>query len=47
MEGKRNTVISLFLAIKLQPAIVRDLKHLDVNKFFVYRTITRYYIVPI
>lgn len=42
MELKRNSVIALFLAGKTQPAIVRELKHLKVNKMFVYRTISRY-----
>lgn len=42
MEFKRNSVIALYLAGKSQPAIVRELKHLKVNKMFVYRTITRY-----
>lgn len=42
MEFKRNSVIALYLAGKSQPAIVRELKHLNVNKVFVYRTITRY-----
>lgn len=42
MEFKRNSVIALYLAGKLQPAIVRELSHLKVNKMFVYRTIKRY-----
>lgn len=42
MEFKRNSVIALYLAGKSQPAIVRELQHLKVNKIFVYRTITRY-----
>lgn len=42
MEFKRESVISLYLAGKSQPEIVRELKHLNVNKVFVYRTITRY-----
>lgn len=42
MDFKRNSVIALYLAGKSQPAIVRDLNHLRVNKMFVYRTITRY-----
>lgn len=42
MEVKRNSVIALYLTGKSQPAIVRELKHLKVNKMFVYRTITRY-----
>lgn len=42
MEFKRNSVIALFLAGKSQPCIVRELKHLNVNKVFVYRTIKRY-----
>lgn len=42
MEFKRNSVIGLHLAGKTQVAIVRALKHLDVNKFFVHRTIKRY-----
>jgi len=42
MEFKRNSVIALYLAGKSQPAIVRKLKNLKVNKVFVYRTISRY-----
>lgn len=42
MDFKRNSVIALYLAGKSQPAIVNELKHLKVNKMFVYRTITRY-----
>lgn len=42
MEFKRNSVIALYLAGKSQPAIVRELQHLRVNKMFVYRTILRY-----
>lgn len=42
MEFKRNSVIALYLAGKSQPAIVRELQHLKVNKVFVYRTIKRY-----
>lgn len=42
MEFKRNSVIALYLAGKSQAAIVRQLKHLEVNKMFVYRTINRY-----
>ncbi|XP_037954626.1 uncharacterized protein LOC119684620 isoform X1 [Teleopsis dalmanni] len=42
MEFKRNGVIALYLAGKSQPAIVRELKQLNVNKMFVYRTINRY-----
>lgn len=42
MEFKRNSVIALYLSGKSQPTIVRELKHLNVNKVFVYRTITRY-----
>lgn len=42
MNFKRNSVIALYLAGKSQPAIVRELQHLRVNKMFVYRTITRY-----
>lgn len=42
MEFKRNSVIALYLAGKSQPAIVNELRHLHVNKMFVYRTITRY-----
>ena len=33
-------MIALYLAGKLQSAIVRELKHLIVNSFFVYRIIT-------
>lgn len=42
MEHKRNTVIEFYKAGKSQPTIVEELKHLDVNKMFVYRTIKRY-----
>lgn len=42
MDFKRNSVVALYLAGKSQPAIVRELEHLKVNKVFVYRTITRY-----
>ena len=42
MEFKRQNLISLHLAGKSQPAIVRALQHLNVNKVFVYRTRTRY-----
>ena len=42
MELKRNSVIALYLSGKSQPAIVRELSHLKVNKMFVYRTIKRY-----
>lgn len=42
MEFKRNSVIALYLTGKSQPAIVKELEHLKVNKMFVYRTITRY-----
>lgn len=42
MEFKRNSVIALYLAGKSQPTIVRELRHLNVNKVFVYRTIIRY-----
>lgn len=42
MEFKRNSVIALYLAGKSQPEIVKMLKYLNVNKMFVYRTITRY-----
>ena len=42
MEIKRNSVIALYLAGKSQPVIVRELKHVQVNKMFVYRTINRY-----
>uniref|UniRef100_A0A0K8W705 Transposase Tc1-like domain-containing protein n=1 Tax=Bactrocera latifrons TaxID=174628 RepID=A0A0K8W705_BACLA len=42
MEFKRNSVIDLYLAGKAQPAIVRELTDLNVNKVFVYSTITRY-----
>lgn len=42
MEFKRNSVIALCLTGKSQPAIVRELEHLKVNKMFVYRTISRY-----
>ncbi|XP_026476402.1 uncharacterized protein LOC113382056 [Ctenocephalides felis] len=42
MDFKLNSVITLHLAGKSQPAIVRGLKHFKVNKVFVYRTITGY-----
>lgn len=42
MEFKRSSVISLYLAGKSCPAIARDLKVLNINKMFVYRTIKRY-----
>lgn len=42
MEFERNSVIAHFLAGKSQPAIVRELQHLNVNKVFVYRTIERF-----
>ena len=42
MEFKRNSVIALYLSGKSQPAVVRELRHLKVNKMFVYRTINRY-----
>lgn len=42
MEFKRNSVISLYLAGKSKAAIVSQLKHLKINKMFVYRTINRY-----
>lgn len=42
MEFKRESVIALHLAGKQQAAIVRALKHLNVNKSFVSRTIARY-----
>ncbi|XP_033228815.1 uncharacterized protein LOC117180425 [Belonocnema kinseyi] len=42
MDFKRNSVIALYFAGKSQPAIVRELNHLKVNKVFVYRTIDRY-----
>lgn len=42
MEFKRNSVIALHLAGKSQPEIVRQLKHLKVNRMFVHRTINRY-----
>jgi len=42
MEFKRNSVIALYLGGNSQTAIVRQLQHLNVNKMFVYRTITRY-----
>lgn len=42
MDYKRNSVIALFLDGKSQTAIVQELKHLNVNKMFVYRTIKRY-----
>ena len=42
MEFKRNGVITLDLAGRLQMAIVRVLQHLHVNKSFISRTIARY-----
>lgn len=42
MDIKRSYVIALHLAGKSQPAIVRELRQLRVNKMFVYRTIKRY-----
>lgn len=42
MEFKRKSVIALYLDGKSQPTIVKQLKHLQVNKVFVYRTIKRY-----
>ena len=42
MEFKHDGVISLYLAGKPQAAIVRALQHLNVNKYFVSRTIARY-----
>ena len=41
MEFKRDSVIALYLAGKPQVAIVRALQHLNVNNFFVSRTIPR------
>ena len=42
MEFKRNSVIALYFSGKSQPVIVRELKYLQVNKLFMYRTINRY-----
>lgn len=42
MELKRDSVIALFLSGKSQVAIFRSLRHLNVNKSFVSRTISRY-----
>ena len=42
MELKRNSLIALYLSGKSQPAIVRELSHLKVNKMFVYRSIKCY-----
>ena len=42
MEFKCKSVLALYLAGKSQPAIVRELSHLKVNKMFVYRTINRF-----
>ena len=42
MEFKRNNVIALYLTRKLQVVTVRGLQHLNVNKFFVSRTIASY-----
>lgn len=42
MEFKRYSVIALHLAGKSQPAIARELSHLNVNKMFVYRTMDRW-----
>lgn len=42
MEFKRKSVIDLYLAGKIHSEITRELKRLNVNKVFVYRTIKRY-----
>ena len=42
MEFKRDSVIALYLAEKPQEAMVRAFHHLNVNKYFVSRTIARY-----
>ena len=42
MEFKRDSVIALYLVVKLQMAVIRALQHLNVNKSFVFRTIARY-----
>lgn len=42
MDLKRNSVVALYLAGKSQTEIVRQLKHLQVNRMFVHRTIKRY-----
>ena len=42
MEVKRDSVISLYLAEKPQVAVARALQQLNVNKYFVSRTIARY-----
>lgn len=42
MDAKRDAVIALYLKKKSTLDIVRELKHLNVNRKFVYRTIKRY-----
>ena len=42
MDMKRNAVIALHLCKKSTIEIVRMLKHLKINRTFVYRTIKRY-----
>lgn len=42
MDIKPNIVIVLYLTGKSQPVIVRELRHLHVNKMLVHRTIKRY-----
>lgn len=42
MEMKRNAVIALHLGKKSTMDIVRELKHLKIDRWFVYRTIKRY-----
>lgn len=42
MDVKRNAVIALHLAGASQTKILRELRHLAINRKFVYRTIKRY-----
>lgn len=42
LQAKRDSVIALYLGKKSTSAIVRELRHLNVNRIFVYRTIKRY-----
>ena len=43
LEFKRDSVIALYLTGKLQMVIVRARQHLNVNKYFVFRTIAHYH----
>lgn len=42
MDIKRKRIIELHLAGKRQADIVRELRHLNVQKMFVHRTVKRY-----